>query len=203
MYTSNKIEAVIKINKEAKVSYPILDVIANRWSPRAFDDRIVEDKVLMSLFEAARWAPSSMNEQPWRFIYTHKGTSTHAKIVETLMEGNKHWARNAPVLLLTLVKKTHSNGSTNGAALHDLGLAMGNLSIQATNEGIGLHQMGGFSAEKAVELFTIPEEYSAVTAVALGYFGDPDQLPDGLKERELSERKRLPLASIVYKDQFQ
>lgn len=189
--------------KVAKTDYPIMEEIANRWSPRAFDDRPVAEEVLFRLFEAARWSASSMNEQPWRFIYAFKGTQAHDKITETLMEGNKTWAKAAPVLMITLVK-THieRNGAPNGAAKHDLGLAMGNLSIQATHEDIGLHQMGGFSASKATALFNVPEGYEPVTAIALGYFGDPDQLPDGLRDRELSERKRRSVSEFAYKGTF-
>jgi nitroreductase len=193
-------ESTVKPDKYAKTSYPILDVIANRWSPRAFEDREIEEDTVMKLFEAARWAPSSMNEQPWRFIYAKKGTKAHQDIVDTLMEGNKHWALKAPVLMLTLVKSHFSNGAPNKSARHDLGLAIGNLSIQATHEGIGLHQMGGFFPTKAKELFGIPESYEAVTAIALGYFGDPETLPETLKKRELSERQRLPIDQIVFKE---
>lgn len=192
------------IIKRANTDYPILDAIANRWSSRAFRDRPVNEEVLMRLFEAARWAPSSMNKQPWRFIYAHKESVAHSKIVEALNDNNRKWAANAPVLIIALVKTGFSNSNfPNGTAYYDLGLAIGNFSIQATVEGMGLHQMGGFSPSMARGLFGIPEGYEAVTAIALGYFGDPDQLTEPLRSREMAGRSRKPLKEIVFKESFE
>lgn len=188
--------------KRAATEHHILDVIANRYSPRAFEDRPVPDEVLLRLFEAMRWAPSAMNEQPWRIIYAHRGTEAFRKIVATLAEGNRPWAERAPVLMITLVKTHHANGNPNGAARHDLGLAIGTLGIQATHEGIGLHQMGGFSARQAQTLFSIPEGYEAVTAIALGYFGEADQLEEPFRSRELTPRKRIKVEDFAFPEEW-
>ena len=188
--------------KKAKTAYQINDLIANRWSPRSFQEEPISEDHLMSLFEAARWAPSSMNEQPWRFVYTRRGEEAFDKIASTLMPGNK-WAAKASVLLIALVKKTFDrNGSVNAAATHDLGLAIGNLGLQATEFGIGLHQMGGFDRHLLIEEFTISEEYLPITCIALGYFGDPDALDEPLKQRELAERKRRPLEELISHGKF-
>ncbi|MFH6982607.1 nitroreductase family protein [Marinoscillum luteum] len=189
--------------KEAKTQYDILREIKDRWSPRAFAPEPIDTKTLNTLFEAMRWASSSMNEQPWRVIYAHKGEEAHKKIVDALMPGNQIWAEQAPVLMVNLVKKTYTrNGAPNKSAHHDLGLAIGNLALQATAEGIGLHQMGGFHKTQLEELFDLPEDYEAVTVIALGYFGDPDQLPEALRNRELEERNRMPIDEFVHHGQF-
>lgn len=191
------------MKKTASTQYSVIDAIANRWSPRSFSDQQLSDEDLGSLFEAARWAASSMNEQPWRFIYAFKGEEAHDKIVDTLMEGNKPWAKNAPVLVLSLIHKfTEKNGKENGAAKHDLGLAVGNLSIQATSMGIGLHQMGGFSPIRAKELFDINEQYDVISAIAIGYFGKADDLEEPFKSREVAMRNRKSLEEIVYHGAF-
>lgn len=189
--------------KTAETDYNVLDLIKQRWSPRAFDSKPIDQHILNTLFEAMRWAASAMNEQPWRAIYAHKGEAAHDKIVEALMEGNQPWARNAPVLMVTLVKKTfNKNGAINSSAHHDLGLAIGNLSIQATQEGISLHQMGGVFHNKLQELFEIPEDYESVTVIALGYLGNPDSLPEALKARELAKRTRKPIEEFAFKGTF-
>ncbi|MEP1890864.1 MAG: nitroreductase family protein, partial [Cyclobacteriaceae bacterium] len=124
------------IDKSASTDKHLLPSITNRWSPRSFSDKPVSEETLQTLFEAARWAASSMNEQPWRFVYAHKGESEYEAIAKALYDGNK-WAEQAPVLIIAAAKQTFSrNGKTNGSALYDLGLAVGNLSIQATEEGL-------------------------------------------------------------------
>lgn len=184
--------------KGPEPQYPVLDIIGKRWSPRAFDSKDVSDKELYQLFEAMRWAPSSMNAQPWRMLFTRKGDEAFDKLHETLAEGNKSWAKDAPVLMLAMINKYLSDGSLNGSAKHDLGLAVGNLLSQATSMGIGVHQMGGFSKEKAIDLFNIPEEFSPNTVLAVGYFGRPDQLSDKLRARELNPRTRIELSDFVF-----
>lgn len=190
--------------KKADTEYDVHPLLAHRYSPRAFEDRMLSEYELMQLFEAMRWAPSSMNEQPWRIIYAVKGEEAFEKITQTLNPTNALWASEAAVLLLTLVKKTFSgNENQNHMAHHDLGLAIGNLTLQATALGIGLHQMAGFSRTKAIELFNITEDYESVTAIALGYFGEPDQLPDHLRARELARRTRRPVRDFAFKGDFQ
>ena len=155
---------------------------------------------MISLLEAARWAPSSYNEQPWRFVVARKSDpGTYAKLSGSLMELNRLWASSAPVLILTLAKKTFThNGAPNFYALHDAGIALGHLAIQATSMGLSLHIMGGFDRAAARTAFEIPEEYELGAAVAIGYAGEPSTLPDRFQQAELAPRSRKPLADLVY-----
>lgn len=179
--------------------YPIADIIKQRKSGRAYSDRPVERSVINALFEAARWAPSSMNEQPWRYIYaTSENDVVWKKIFDTLMEGNKVWAKNAPLLVLSLTKKNFdSNGRPNNSARYDLGAANALLSLQATELGLNVHQMGGFDGSKVRENLTIGADYELGVIMAIGYPGDAEQLPDVLKERELAPRYRIAQNEFV------
>lgn len=180
----------------------IHQLIEERRSIRAFADKAVSDEVLERLFEAARWAPSSMNDQPWRFIVAGRGTEPFDKMLQTLNESNRVWAKNGAVMIFVITKKFHSNGMANKYAWHDVGLAIGNLSLQATAEGIFMHQMGGYNSELARTMFDVPEEFEPVSMIVLGYRGDPDTLPERLKERELKQRERQPLSSLVFSGSF-
>ncbi len=182
----------------------INSLIHNRRSLRAYSpSEEVSDNDLMSLFEAARWAPSAFNEQPWRFIYARKGSEAYDKLFASLAPGNQGWVQNAPVLVMAVVKLNSSHNETfNRHAMHDLGLAMGMLSIQATDLGLNLHQMGGFNQLEAEKVFNIPSGYEAVTITAVGYAGSPSQLPDGLAEKETSPRNRKKLSEIVFEDSW-
>lgn len=186
--------------KSAPVQFPVHDLIRNRWSPRAFADETISDGILRSLFEAARWAPSSFNEQPWRFILARKESK---KIFESLLNilspQNRLFAQHAPVLLLAAAKINHAHG-VNRHALHDLGLAVANLTLQATHCGLGLHQMGGFDTGKAREVFAIPDEFEPVTVIAIGFPGDPETLPETLKQKDALPRKRKPFEEFVFEN---
>jgi nitroreductase len=185
--------------KSADTKANLHPYIRERWSPRAFQDRPVAREDLKTLLEAARWAPSSSNEQPWRFIVAPKeDRSQFERALSTLVEFNQEWARNAPVLILAVAKKTSHSGGENRWARHDLGLALGSLVFQAAALGLHVHMMAGFSAEKAQEVFHIPDDHEAVTAVAIGYLGDPNTLSDKLRERELAPRTRKPLGEIAF-----
>jgi nitroreductase len=180
--------------------HPVHELIKKRWSPRAFSPTPVEQKTLLTLFEAARWAASSMNEQPWRFIYaTMDQTERFNKLVSCLAEGNTVWAANAPVLILTLVK-THFEKSNepNRWAFHDLGLAIGNLTTQASALDLYVHSMGGFNGNKVKELFSISAQYEPVTVIAVGYIGKPETLPDQLRKREIVVQQRKPLSELLF-----
>ena len=186
------------LDKSASTDKHLISAIANRWSPRSFSKKPVSEETLLTLFEAARWAASSMNEQPWRFVYAHKGESEYEAIANALYDGNK-WAEQAPVLIIAAAKQTFSkNGKINASALYDLGLAVGNLSTQATEEGLSLHQMGGFDKQIVTENFHLDEDILPVVIIALGYAGSPDQLPEPLYSREVSERTRKPLSDISF-----
>lgn len=188
------------MEKPAETKYPIHDLLRRRRSPRAFADRRVEPEKLRSLLEAARWAPSSYNEQPWSFIVaTKENPIEYERLLSCLVEGNIQWAQRAPVLMLSVAKLYFDrNRKGNRHAFHDVGLAIENLVIQATALGLFVHQMAGFHVEKARELFNIPDGYEPVAMMALGYLGDSETLPDQLRERELAPRTRKPLKEFVF-----
>ena len=189
--------------KLAETQYPVHDFIRSRWSPRAFSDRAVEPEKLLSLLEAARWAPSSYNHQPWSFIVATKDDATeYNRLLSTLVEFNQGWAKNAPVLILTVAKIRTDDGKTNRHAFYDVGLALENLILQATSLGLFAHQIGGFNPETAREIYQIPEDYEPATVVTVGYPGDPQNLPDGLRDRELAPRTRKPLTEFVFTEKW-
>ncbi len=188
------------MQKEATTDSPIHDLIRLRWSPRAFSDRMVEPAKLRSLLEAARWAPSSFNEQPWAFVVaTRDSPAEHSRLLSILVPGNAAWARRAPVLILSITKLNFdANGAPNRHAMHDVGLATENLVTQATALGLSVHQMAGFDAQKAREEFSIPANWEPMTAIAIGYVGDPNSLEEPLRTRELAPRTRKPLEQYVF-----
>ncbi|MEH1979501.1 nitroreductase family protein [Nostoc sp.] len=189
--------------KLAQTQYPVHDFIRSRWSPRAFADRPVEQDKLLSLLEAARWAPSSYNYQPWSFIVATKNDPTeYNRLLSTLVEFNQGWAKNAPILILAVAKVRSEDGKTNRHAFHDVGLALENLILQATSFGLFAHQIAGFNADSARELYQIPDDYEPATVVTVGYPGDPETLSEGLRERELADRVRKPLKEFVFTGQW-
>jgi len=180
--------------------HPILD---KRYSPRAFSTSDVSDADLELVLEAARWAPSSMNDQPWRFLVTRRGGEGHAALLGSLDPSNARWADKAPVLILNMAMRSLTRtGQPNHHARHDLGLAIAQLTAQATALGMGLHQLGGFRAEEARASFQIPDALDLVSVIALGFPGSPDQLPDDLRERELKRSTRRPLEETVHFGRF-
>lgn len=188
------------VEKLANTNCPIHDLLRRRWSPRAFADRPVEPEKLCSLLEAARWAPSSYNEQPWAYLLaTREQPVEFARLLSVLVEGNVVWAQHAPVLMLSLARVNFErNGKPNRHAFHDVGLASGNLVIQATAMGLAVHQMAGFHVDKAREVFNIPEGWEPTAAIALGYRGEAESLPEPLRSRELAPRTRKPLEQFVF-----
>jgi nitroreductase len=175
-------------------------LLSQRRSPRAFSSKMIEPKTLGRLLEAARWAPSSSNEQPWSFIVASKEKPEEfARMLGCLVEFNQSWAKEAPVLLLSVARlNSASSGKPNRHALHDVGQAIASLTVQAMAEGLFVHQMAGFDAEKARREFAIPEGYEPVAVAAIGYLGDANSLPEKLRERELAPRQRKPLKEFVY-----
>ncbi|KAA3643386.1 MAG: nitroreductase [Chloroflexi bacterium] len=186
--------------KAADNQHPIHELIELRWSPRAFADKPVSHENLLSLFEAARWAPSSRNEQPWVFIVATKDhPNEYQQLLDLLSEGNSRWAKDAPVLILAIAKTFFDyKHRDNAHARHDLGMAISNLLTQAVSMNLYAHPMAGFSRQKAYEAFNIPEDYDPVTMLALGYLGTPDQLDEDLAERETAPRQRKALNEFVY-----
>lgn len=187
------------MEKLAQTQFPIHELLKKRWSPRAFDERPVEADTLLSLFEAARWAPSSNNGQPWRFLVAMKeNKAEYDRLFNCLVEANQKWAYRAPVLLLSVAKLQFEDGSPNRHGLHDTGMAVENLAIQATALGLVTHQMAGFLIDRARVDCQIPEGYEPVAMMAIGYPGDPTLLPDRLRTREAQPRVRKPLTEWVY-----
>lgn len=193
---------IVPLHKPANNDAPIHDLIRERWSPRAFADRPVEPEKLASVFEAARWAASAANRQPWYFLYaTKENSEAHARFVSLLWELNVRWAQNAPVLILVVAKHYDTPGRER-ASLYDVGMAAGNLVAQAVALGLTTHQMGGFDANKAIETLHIPANHEPLAMIALGYPGDPDALPDDLRARELAPRIRKPTSEFVFAGQW-
>ena len=176
----------------APTDYDVHELIRTRRSPRGFSGRVVGDNELRSLLEAARWAASSFNEQPWRFIVARReDTAEFDRLLSCLGEKNQRWARGAAVLMLSVASTAFArNGKPNRHALHDVGLAVGQLTLQATALGLGVHQMAGFSSDRAREMYSIPGDFEPVAAIAIGEPGDPNELPEDLRERELAVRSR-------------
>ena len=186
--------------KKANPAHPIHDLISRRWSPYGFDSRPVSEADLGSIFEAARWAPSSFNEQPWSFILaTSADPDEFEKLLSCLIEPNQVWARSAPVLALGVAgTRFRRNDKPNRVAIHDLGLAAGNLSLEATSRGLVVHQMAGILVDRARTIYAVPQDHEVVTGIAIGYAGDPAGLPETLQGRDRSPRARKPLEEFVF-----
>lgn len=191
------------MEKPADNENPIHDLLKRRWSPRAFAERPVEHDKLRSLFEAARWAPSAFNAQPWSFIVaTKEDLSGYDRLLNCMPTAN-HWAQRAPVLLLSVTNLYHPDtGKPDRFAHYGLGLAVENFVLQATALGLFCHQTGGLNVEKARTEFNIPEGSEPVDVIAIGYVGDLDALPDDLREQELERRARKPLTDFVFSDRW-
>jgi nitroreductase len=187
------------MDKPAPAVHTIHEHIQKRWSPRAFSEKPVPADVLRSLFEAARWAPSSNNEQPWAFLVaTREDHEAHARMLSTLVEFNQTWARHAPVLAIAVSELNFARtGKPNRNAFYDTGAAIANLSLEATSRGLFVHQMAGFDPRKVIELFEVPSGWEPIAAFVIGYPGDASSLPDPLREREVAPRERKSLESFV------
>lgn len=191
-------------NKQATPDHPIHELVARRWSPYALAERPVSEDDLRSLFEAARWAASSYNEQPWSYIVATKANTVEfERLLSCLVEGNQPWAKAAPVLALGCTSLQFArNNRPNAAAVHDLGLASATLTMEATARGLFVHQMIGILPDKARELYRIPEGVQPLTGLAIGYAADPSILPDAYRQRDLAPRQRKPLAEFVFAGQW-
>src|ERR1700682_1919891 len=187
------------MHKRAPTDFPVHDFIAERWSPRAFSDKPVAPDVLQSLFEAARWAPSSSNEQPWAYIVATKDdTENFTKLVCVLVPSNVTWAQHAPVLALAVVELAFAkSGTPNRNAQHDVGAASAWLTVEATSRGLFVHQMAGYDVDKARQVFEIPAGWDPIAAMAIGYPDEADALPEPLRGREMAPRTRKPIAKFV------
>ena len=188
------------MTKHASTDHPVHELIARRWSPYGFDDRPVSRGDLCSLFEAARWAASSYNEQPWSYVVaTRDRPDEFERLLGCLVEPNREWARSAAVLALAVAKLHFArNDKPNAAAIHDLGLAAGNLSLEATSRGLSVHQMIGILPDVARQTYDIPEGFQPLTALAIGYAADPKSVEEKFRQRDLAPRSRKPLADFVF-----
>lgn len=191
------------MQKPAENQYPIHELIKYRWSPVAFDNsRMVEPAKIGSLLEAARWAASCFNGQPWFFLLaTKENLEEYNKLFSCIVEANQKWVKNAPVLMIAVARLNFAhNNKPNRHAFHDVGLALGNVTLQAESMGLKVHQMGGFDVQKTKDIYQIPEGFEPITALAIGYQGDLNLLESDLQEREKSPRSRKSLDEFVFKN---
>ncbi len=173
-------------------------IIRQRRSPRAFQNKPVPEEKLMSILEAARWAASAFNEQPWRFIVGRKEDEKYQKILSSLVEWNQNWAGKAPVLILNLAKQTFThNRKPNPTAAYDLGQAVTTLTLEAVNQGLAAHQMSGFDAQAAAKTLQIDDDFLPVSVTAIGYAGKPDDLPDDMAKMETKARERKMIHDLL------
>ena len=191
------------VTKSAKTDFPINDIIARRWSARAFSTRPVEKSKLLSMLEAARWAPSSRNEQPWRYIVFTTDNPEKLNTAQSVLNEINDYAKRAPILICAITKKRYSdNGNYNRLHFHDLGAANENVFLEAFNQGLITHEMGGFNVQKAKEVFNIPEEFEAGIMIAIGYQDSHLVLPAGLREKAFAPRQRKRLSEIAFLEEL-
>ncbi len=191
------------MKKPAPVAYPILPILAERWSPLAFASTPVEPEKLKQIFEAARWAASSSNEQPWSFVIaTSDNPADFERLADCLVPGNA-WAKRAPVLVLSVARNVLSGkDQANRWAFHDVGLATGNLLTQVMAEGLFAHPMAGFDIEKARATLALPEHHEPVAMIAIGHYGNSEALQEYQREREANPRVRKPIDQFVFAGQW-
>ena len=189
-------------DRKAKTSVPIHDLLATRWSPRAFDaERRVSRAQLAALLEAARWSPSCNGDQPTRYLIWDRQRDPEGwqKAFDTLSENNRKWVKNVPVLMLSCAGSIFQhNGKPNRYGPHDTGAATMSMALEALPQGLVVHQMGGFDAQKAREAFAIPEEYTPMAMIAIGYQASPDVLDEETKQKELKARSRKPISELFF-----
>lgn len=192
------------LKKPAQTSVPVHDLIRERWSPRAFSSKPVSTTDLAALLEAARWAASGNNGQPWRFIVsTNADAAEHAAGVSGFNARNQRWVKSAPVLVFSCARKTfEANGAPNAHAWYDTGAAVAQLTAEAQSRGLRVHQCAGIEREVIRKTYGVPEEFDIVTGFAIGYQADPDSLPEELPGREKEPRTRKPLAEIAFSGKF-
>ena len=191
------------MSKPADTDKPLLEAIAKRWSPRAFAEREPTDAELELVFEAARWAASCFNDQPWRYILVRRTEPEFADALAGLVESNQAWAREAPVLGFSLAQPSFTQtGKPNMHAWHDVGAASALLSIQAASIGLLVHQMAGIVRDVVRERFNVPAQFEVVAGFAMGWPGDPQQLAEPYRERELAPRSRRALSETLIRGRF-
>jgi nitroreductase len=200
---SPTLSAATIITKPAKTDHPINELIAKRWSARAFSTRPVEKSKLLSILEAARWAPSSRNEQPWRYIVFTNDNPEKLERAQSVLKDINNYAKRASILICAITKKTYSdNGHYNRLHFHDLGAANENMFLEAFNQGLIMHEMGGFDVQKAREVFNIPEDFEVGIMIAIGYQDIHQVLPESLRQKAHLPRQRKPLSEIAFLEEL-
>jgi nitroreductase len=191
------------ITKTAKTGHPVNELIAKRWSARAFSTKQVERSKLLSILEAARWAPSSKNEQPWRYIIFSKDNPVKLLEAQSVLLESNFYAKRAPILICAIAKKNYSaEQKYNRLHFHDLGAANENMFLEAFNQGLIMHEMGGFDVKKAIEIFKIPEDYEIGVMIAIGYQDKHSVLPERFREKAYSPRERRKLSEIAFVEEI-
>lgn len=191
------------ITKIAKTGHPVNELIAKRWSARAFSPKPVERSKLLSILEAARWAPSSKNEQPWRYIIFSKDNPVKLMKAQSVLLESNSYAKRAPILICAIAKKNYSaEQKYNRLHFHDLGAANENMFLEAFNQGLIMHEMGGFDVQKAVEIFKIPEDFEIGVMIAIGYQDNHSVLPERFREKAYSPRERRKLSEIAFVEEI-
>lgn len=186
------------LDRTAPTDQPILDVLADRWSPRAYDTQSgVDESKLSAALEAARWSPSAYNLQPWRFIVARRGTALHAQVLDSLVEFNQSWARSAAVLVVAVAETSGADGTPISHAVYDLGQAVAHFSVQAHHEGLHVHQMSGFDADVIREFADLEPRFAPITVFTVGEVGATENLPEGLQGQETAPRVRRPIDETV------
>ncbi len=186
------------------IEYPVHELFLKRWSPRAFLQKPISPSDIHSLFEAARWAPSCFNEQPWRFVYVQKGNLGYEDFLGCLVEQNAAWAGTAPMIVVSCAKTTFTkNDKPNPYSWYDTGMAVMCFTIEALSRGIYVHQMGGFLRDKIRSVAGIPNGYDPVSMFVCGYIGDREILPEPLKQQEWAPQQRRPLGEFVFSPVWQ
>jgi nitroreductase len=186
------------MKKPAHTDYPIMAELAERWSPRAYDPgHELTSEELGSLFEAARWSPSSSNTQPWSFVVGRRGDETFEMILGLLASGNAVWAHRASALVVNIVEEVTEEGKPLSASHYDVGQAAAHLSIQATHMGLVVHQMGGFDKDGMHRALGLDDRHRPIVAMAIGVTGDMSDLPENIQVREVATRQRKPLGEVV------
>lgn len=178
------------MSKIANTHHPVIDLIRKRWSPRSFSEKAISTDDVHTLIEAASWAASAMNEQPWRYYYAFRGNESFDNLWNCLLPGNQPWAKHAAVLMVSVAKTSYADGKPNATALHDTGMANANLLIQATSMDIYGHLMGGFDKEKTKATLRLEDDLQPVCMIALGYLNEAHKLEEPFRSRELTPRRR-------------
>jgi nitroreductase len=188
------------MSRHAETDHPIHGLLRTRWSPSVYDPRPMPPEDLRSLLEAARWAPSSFNEQPWHYLVALRQDADEFKrLLSCLVEANQTWAQHASALAVTVARQTFTrNGKPNLMAAHDVGLASAQLTVEATSRGMVVHQMGGILPDRVRELYAVPEGFQPLTALAIGYEGDPARAAEELRDRDAGPRIRKPQQEFVF-----